>query len=172
MRGTGVNSGLDGDWPVMCTPVDEHAAVRCCADTTPGTASCSCPAGSWLAQYYRDDGAQLATAETPGIAADAEVCQLGSSMGETISYQWGSDGPVQLPGVADHFTVRWSGSVVFEPTERGWPIVTFSVSSDDGSRLWVDGTMVLDRMAECCSTWRTEPTQLSSDSPHERDAGL
>ena len=100
--GTGVNTGLVGDWPIMCTPVDEQASVRCCADTAPADAGCSCPSGSWHAKFYRQslNVANYMALADPDEAPEAESCQLGDSAGGTISYQWGAGGPEQLPGAA------------------------------------------------------------------------
>jgi hypothetical protein len=41
---------------------------------------------------------------------------------------------------ADTFSVRWSGSVV----PRYSQTYTFSTTSDDGVRLWVDGVLLVD----------------------------
>lgn len=162
MKGTGANTGLVGDWPIMCTPVDETAAVRCCADTTPavGGAGCSCPTGTWLAEYFIGTpsivGVGTLMAQTAAISPDYSTCQLGADAGSTIDYQWGGGAPPQLPGQSDSFTVRWTGTIPFVDS-----FVTFSVTSDDGSRLWLDGTMILDHMAECCATWLAPAVQMS-----------
>ncbi|MCC6461392.1 MAG: PQQ-dependent sugar dehydrogenase [Saprospiraceae bacterium] len=58
-----------------------------------------------------------------------------------INFDWanGSPAPDLLP--VDYFTVRWTGNVqpVFGET------YTFSVSSDDGCRLWVGDSLLIDK---------------------------
>jgi hypothetical protein len=57
-----------------------------------------------------------------------------------IAYNWQFDSPV--PGVvhADRFSVRWTRYIDVAPGTY-W----FTVTSDDGVRLWVDGELILDR---------------------------
>ncbi|MBO3095605.1 PQQ-dependent sugar dehydrogenase [Cellulomonas dongxiuzhuiae] len=58
----------------------------------------------------------------------------------TVSFDWAAGSP--LAGIAaDTFSVRWTGSVVPRYSET----YTFSTRSDDGVRLWVDGTLVIDQ---------------------------
>jgi hypothetical protein len=63
--------------------------------------------------------------------------------------------------LVDHFTVRWSGTITFPEA-----VVTFSASSDDGSRLWVDGALVIDHATDCCATWTSDPVPLQAGA-HE-----
>lgn len=55
-----------------------------------------------------------------------------------ISFPWGYGPPVDgLP--SDHFSVRWTHTLYFEPgTYR------FTVRSDDGARLWVNDHLLID----------------------------
>lgn len=66
----------------------------------------------------------------------------------TIDFHWGLDSPA--PGIGiDWFSVRWEGIInVPEGTYE------FVMSSDDGSRLWIDGRLVMDHWHECCQEWR------------------
>ena len=58
---------------------------------------------------------------------------------EAISYNWGTAPP--LPWLdADTFSVRWSGQVEAEFSET----YTFTVLSDQGARLWIDGQVIVD----------------------------
>lgn len=58
----------------------------------------------------------------------------------TVAFRWGTAAPA--PGIgADTFSVRWTGSVVPRHTQT----YTFSTTSDDGVRLWVDGRLVIDQ---------------------------
>jgi hypothetical protein len=57
----------------------------------------------------------------------------------TVDFAWGHGSP--LTGVpADRFSVRWAGYVT-APTTGSF---TFSVRSDDGTRLWVDNRLLID----------------------------
>ena len=62
----------------------------------------------------------------------------------TIDFTWGKGSPE--PWIdKDTFSVRWTGTV--EPKTYG--SYTFSTSSDDGVRLWVNGRLLIDN-------WETE----------------
>ncbi len=54
-----------------------------------------------------------------------------------VDFAWGAGGPA---GLTDDFSVSWRGRVVAPVTGA----VEFTVESDDGARLWVDGRRVLD----------------------------
>lgn len=55
-----------------------------------------------------------------------------------INYEWGMGAPdPALP--ADIFTVRWEGNFTFAAGSY-----EFRLTSDDGSRLWVDGQLIVD----------------------------
>ena len=57
---------------------------------------------------------------------------------KAINFFWGSGSPGA--GISsDDFSVRWSRSVSFESGTY-----TFSVRSDDGVRVWVDGQLIID----------------------------
>lgn len=87
----------------------------------------SLPDGTGLKGDYRNEAAAFTT--TPVL----------TRTDGPISFVWGDS-----PGAgvnADNFTVRWSGSLV--PRVSGSH--TFFVTSDDGSRLWVNGTPVINQ---------------------------
>jgi GH18 family chitinase len=84
-----------------------------------------CPAGQWLAQYYPN----TSLSGTPVL----ERCESA-----TPNYDWGSGTPVAgLP--VDSFSARWTGSPVLNGGNT-----TFSTDSDDGVRLYVDGTRIIN----------------------------
>ncbi|MBC8104786.1 MAG: hypothetical protein H7Z41_19600 [Cytophagales bacterium] len=73
------------------------------------------------------------------LAAPASV----TTTDATVDFDWGGGGPVgSLP--TDNFSVRWAGKVEAPVTGA----YTFSTSSDDGIRLWVDGQLVLDNWTD------------------------
>ncbi len=56
-----------------------------------------------------------------------------------VAFDWGNGNP--LPGLdGDTFSVRWTGRVLANVTGRH----TFTVNSDDGVRLWVNGRKLVD----------------------------
>jgi hypothetical protein len=58
-----------------------------------------------------------------------------------IDYDWGSNAPA--PGVtADQFSARWTRYIDVTPGTY-----QFTATSDDGIRIWVDGTLILDKWA-------------------------
>jgi hypothetical protein len=57
-----------------------------------------------------------------------------------INFQWGTGSPD--PAVpADHFSVRWTGSIV-PPATANW---TFYTNTNDGVRLWVNNTLLINQ---------------------------
>ncbi|HWK88462.1 MAG TPA: PA14 domain-containing protein, partial [Longimicrobium sp.] len=58
----------------------------------------------------------------------------------TVDFDWGVGSPDPRVPV-DNFSARWTGVVVPRVTED----FTFSCPADDGVRLWVDDTLVVDR---------------------------
>jgi uncharacterized repeat protein (TIGR03806 family) len=61
----------------------------------------------------------------------------------TVDFDWGGGSPDLSIG-ADHFTVRWTGSVQPQFTET----YTFATTTDDGVRLYVDGQLVIDQWVD------------------------
>jgi hypothetical protein len=84
------------------------------------------PAGSFTGQYF----ANTTLAGTPAATrTDA-----------SITFDWGTGTP--FPGVvpADYFSVRWTGTVGGTPGTY-----TFTTTTDDGVRLWVNDHLLIDR---------------------------
>jgi hypothetical protein len=67
--------------------------------------------------------------------ASAKVSRIDAS----INFDWGAGSPDASIG-ADSFGVRWSGAVEAAYSEP----YTFTTLSDDGVRLWVNGTLLVD----------------------------
>ncbi len=83
-----------------------------------------CPAGSYWAQYYKN---QTWTG-TPAI----KRCD------PTINNNWGTGGPFGASPV-DHFSIIWHSRQFFS---QGTSKLT--ATSDDGMQVWVDGQLVID----------------------------
>lgn len=66
----------------------------------------------------------------------------------TVDFNWGSGNPA--PGIgSDDFAVRWSG--MLQAPQTGTYI--FSTQSDDGVRLWINGSLVIDNWTLHSPTW-------------------
>ncbi|MEQ1859335.1 MAG: PA14 domain-containing protein [Chthoniobacteraceae bacterium] len=65
----------------------------------------------------------------------------------TVNFSWNSNSPASGVG-ADNFSVRWSGQVLPQYSQT----YTFSVLSDDGARLWVNGQQIINRWSTGSST--------------------
>jgi hypothetical protein len=58
-----------------------------------------------------------------------------------IDFNWGAGSPSSTCGIgSDNFSVRWTRTVSFYPATY-----RFTVTSDDGFRLYIDGTLKLDK---------------------------
>jgi N-acetyl-anhydromuramyl-L-alanine amidase AmpD len=93
----------------------------------------ACPDGEYSAAYYLDSAGRHLT-DAPVISG----CESGP-----LAYAWGAGGPGGL--ATDHFSARWLGRFAFDAGSY-----TFSVTGDDGVRLYVDGVRAVD-------AWRNEP---------------
>jgi beta-glucosidase len=58
---------------------------------------------------------------------------------EKVYFDWGAGSPDSTINV-DHFSARWTGKLV--PSDSG--VYKLSVSSDDGVRLYIDGSLLID----------------------------
>ena len=65
----------------------------------------------------------------------------------TIDFDWGPNSPDASIG-ADRFSVRWTGQILPQYSET----TTFYTVSDDGVRLWVNGTLLIDNWTDHGST--------------------
>jgi len=71
-----------------------------------------------------------------------------------IAFNWGTGSPDKaIPNV--HFSARWTGKLVSETTGD----YTISLTSDDGTRLWLNGQKVID-------DWTVHPAKLDEATFH------
>ena len=59
-----------------------------------------------------------------------------------LSYVWGNGGPAGV-GVVDQFSGRFTGRINMDQVGT----YTFNIAHDDGVRLWIDDTLVVDDWA-------------------------
>ncbi len=72
-----------------------------------------------------------------------------------VDFDWGGDAPERgLP--RDHFSIRWTGSII--PPESG--DFELSISSDDGSRLYVDGELFIDNWGKHARVTKSRPIRF------------
>jgi len=70
-------------------------------------------------------------------------------MESPVDFNWGSGSPVTGMGV-DNFSARWTGYVT-APTSGTY---TFAITSDDGERLYVNGSLIIDHwVPQGPTTW-------------------
>lgn len=75
----------------------------------------------------------------------------------TIDFDWGSGGPGTGVG-SDNFSVRWEGDWSFSTAGT----YRFSTTSDDGSRIYVDGSLVVDHWSDHSATTLTGDVTLTA----------
>ena len=79
-----------------------------------------------------------------------------------VNYDWGSGAPGPTGIGVDHFTVRWTGSVIPTTTEA----YTFYTVTDDGARLWINGNLVVDKWIDQGATeWPSTTVNLTAGVP-------
>jgi hypothetical protein len=87
--------------------------------------------GNFLAQYFNNTNLSGSPALTRSDA--------------TINFSWGNGSPA--PAInPDNFSARWTGTFPISTPGQ----YTFSVTADDGVRLWVDGALLIDQ-------WMVQP---------------
>ena len=92
-------------------------------------ATTGCPTGQYFAQYYSN----ITLSGTPTRTA----CET------AVNYDFGAGGPAGMP--VDNFSVRWTGQFSFAAGS-----VTFTARADDGIRVFLDGTLIIDG-------WKDQP---------------
>ena len=70
-----------------------------------------------------------------------------------IAFEWGNGAPGPTGIGVDAFTVRWTGSVIPTTTEA----MTFYTATDDGARLWINNTLVIDKWVDQGTTEYASP---------------
>lgn len=82
------------------------------------------PTGAWRGVYYNNAYLMEPAAATVDVPE--------------INFNWGEGSP--LPGISpENFSIRWSRTVYFDAGTY-----VFCMTIDDGGRIWVDGSLVVD----------------------------
>ncbi len=104
-----------------------------------------------LAQYFNDAGS--------GIYFTALVLTRTDS---TVDFDWASSAPD--PAVqADNFSVRWSGQVMAPVTGS----FTFTTTSDDGVRLYLNGQLLIDNWTDHALVQNSGTVSLVADQRYD-----
>jgi hypothetical protein len=96
------------------------------------TIATSCPAGQFLAEYFNN----MTLSGTPTY----------TNCTPSINYNWGTGGPGNGIGT-DAFSVRWTASFSFSAGNY-----VFTATADDGIRVWVDGTQIINQWKDQAAT--------------------
>jgi len=104
-----------------------------------------CPRGQWRLQYFSDKAF---------TQHKATQCRRPGHQ-HPLALDWGVGGPQALDGQEDAFSVRASGEFFFKAGKY-----FFKQVSDDGSRLSVNGTTLLDNLKSKGAVWMTKAVPL------------
>lgn len=118
------NTANNSDPSVATIPIEEN-------DVAPILKTASGSTGTGLAATFYTSSYDLTG---PSVNTLDSTVNFNTSLGGTTTV-WG------VPNVnADNFSVRWTGQVK-APVDGNY---TFTTISDDGIRVWIDGTLVID----------------------------
>ncbi|MET0459989.1 MAG: PA14 domain-containing protein [Ilumatobacteraceae bacterium] len=120
-----------GDHVVVMEYFEHVASARATLSIAPAAAGvivCSATPTGWLAEYFPN----------AALTGPASGCRDENG----ISVDWGAGAP--LAGMpVDNFSVRWTRTQTYAAGAY-----TFTMGSDDGSRLLIDGVVVLDQWSD------------------------
>ena len=127
IAGTPTNAGTSS----VVVTVTDSASARA-TSSSPITVASSVPAGcpanatGWRGEYFTN----TSLAGTPSLCRDDPA----------IDFDWGYIGPAWFFFPIDNFSARWTRTQTFAAGTY-----TFTMGTNDGGRLYVDGDLVLDR---------------------------
>ncbi|WP_171074488.1 PA14 domain-containing protein [Nonomuraea basaltis] len=133
---TGLTAGTAAIWQSTATEWAPHRAGT--AAVANGTATVTLPPGSATTLVIDQQGLSATYFDN----ADLTAPKL-TRVDPGVNFDWGANAPD--PAVSpDTFSVRWTGKVIADRAET----YTFITTSDDGVRLWVDGSLVVDNWTD------------------------
>jgi hypothetical protein len=80
----------------------------------------------------------------------------------TVNFDWANGSPGAPLGI-DGFSVRWSGKI--QPCNTG--TYTFRTRSDDGIRLWVNGTQIINNWTDHAAAYNTGTISLTAGQKYD-----
>jgi glucose/arabinose dehydrogenase len=107
----------------------------------------SCPTGQFFSRYYPN----ITLSGSPVVTR----CE------SSVDHAWGGGGPGA--GLVDDFSARWEGTFDFPAGDT-----VFTATTDDGVRVWVDGTLVIDRWVDQSATTATATRALTAGTHQVR----
>ena len=153
--------------------------------TAPGTC-CFYLVGNWKVRAIVKNGACAEVPSTEGIIAvtacpapPVSTCSGGlqatyynnktlsgtpvlSRIDPTINFDWGNGSPAAAVTV-DNFSVRWTGQLYAPVTG----VYTFTGTTDDGYRLWVNGVLIIDKWFDQAPTTYTGTANLTAGQSYD-----
>jgi hypothetical protein len=83
-----------------------------------------------------------------------------SRVDKTVNFDWAT-GAAVTGGPTDKFSARWVGQIIAPKTDT----YTFTTTTDDGVRLWVNDRLVIDSWVDQGATARTGKIALAANQP-------
>jgi len=138
------DNGSDGFTGQYRAYVDDF---RIFTEGSPLICQVNVPTDHWKGEYFNNN----TLSATPSMVRDD-----GAGL---INFDWGLDSPGSSCGLgADNFSVRWTRTVNFSGGDY-----KFTVTADDGVRLWIDGHLKLDKwLDQAPTTYTVGPISLSA----------
>ena len=112
---------------------------------TPGSGTGTCTAGQFSAEYF----ANTTLSGTPVTTR----CE------DAVDNDYGNGHPDGVAVGDDNFSARWTQVKAFSAGD-----VTFRVNSDDGSRVYVDGDLVIDNFTDHAAAAKSATVPLTADT--------
>lgn len=143
-RGNGwtlsMTPGVGAAAPTFACASDESAVSVATTVAPNGTAACPGVFSGWVGEYYANQN----------LTGSASLCRDD----QTIVFKWASNGPGGTLPIWK-FSARWTRTVAFSAGAH-----LFTLSSDDGSRLFVDGVLLIDWWSDHTATVNTATVTL------------
>jgi hypothetical protein len=153
-------AGWTGDTSIVTSPSSASTTATMPSSNAMITATYSGTSGDTgtglRGQYYNDSGASYPLAN-PFTGTPVLTRTDG-----TVDFGWG-DGSPGVPVTSNNFSAKWTGKVKAPVTGS----YTFTVRGDDGVRLFLDGTTVVDGWSDHGATDYTYTVDLAAGTMHD-----
>jgi PA14 domain len=108
-----------------------------------------CTSSQWRATYFAN--------RTLSGSPAGERCEA------AVDYNWGSAGPTGVGVGTDNFSARWVKTQNFAAGSH-----TFTATADDGIRVYLDGTLIIDQWRDQSPTTYTVTRQVTAGNHQVR----